>query len=257
MSLIKTVVRETVSRFGYTILPSNEVRRNREFPADFDAATVDLCRAVGPFTMTSPERISALRQGVLHILKHSVPGDVVECGVWKGGSMMAVARTLLECGDANRNLHLFDTFEGMSSPTEADVNYRGETAPDLLAQSQDSGGWIRACGALEEVKRNMSATGYPPHRIAYVKGKVEETIPQHAPDRIALLRLDTDWYESTRHELEHLYPRLSQNGILIIDDYGHWTGARKAVDEYLEEQGTPLLLCRIDYTGRIAVKPQA
>ena len=257
MSLIKSVVRETVGRFGYTILPSSEVRPNREFPPDFDPATVELCRSVGPYTMTSPERIFALRQSVLHILKHNVPGDVVECGVWKGGSMMAVARTLLAGGDTTRNLHLFDTFEGMSSPTAADVNYRGETAPDLLSQSQNSTDWIRACGPLDEVKENMAATGYPPDQVAYVKGRVEDTIPQYAPDRIALLRLDTDWYESTRHELDHLYPRLSPNGILIIDDYGHWTGAKKAVDEYLEELGIPLLLCRIDYTGRIAVKPQS
>ncbi|HYM86681.1 MAG TPA: TylF/MycF/NovP-related O-methyltransferase, partial [Pseudoxanthomonas sp.] len=74
------------------------------------------------------------------------------------------------------------------------------------------------------------------------------------PECIALLRLDTDWYESTRHEMIHLFPRLCVGGVLILDDYGHWLGARRAVDEYLGEHNVPLFLQRIDYTGRYAVK---
>jgi O-methyltransferase len=85
-------------------------------------------------------------------------------------------------------------------------------------------------------------------------GKVEDTFPKDTPDKIAILRLDTDWYESTRHELIHLYPKLSIGGVLIIDDYGHWEGARKAVDEYINDNTLRILLNRIDYTGRIAVK---
>ena len=88
-----------------------------------------------------------------------------------------------------------------------------------------------------------------------VKGKVEDTLPGHAPDHIAVLRLDTDWYASTKHEMEHLYPRLARGGVLIIDDYGHWAGSRQAVDEYLAEHGIHLLLNRTDYTGRMALKP--
>jgi O-methyltransferase len=102
----------------------------------------------------------------------------------------------------------------------------------------------------------MASTGYDKQKVHFHQGKVELTIPAAAPDQIALLRLDTDWYESTRHELEHLYPRLSPGGILIIDDYGHWSGARKATDEYIEKYAPSLFLARIDYTGRIAVKTQ-
>ena len=83
----------------------------------------------------------------------------------------------------------------------------------------------------------LHGTGYPPERIHFVRGPVEETLPAGAPDEIALLRLDTDWYESTRHELEHLYPRLAAGGVLLVDDYGHWEGARKAVDEYFADHG--------------------
>jgi hypothetical protein len=96
--------------------------------------------------------------------------------------------------------------------------------------------------------------GYPKEKLHYVQGKVEDTIPGAAPGQIALLRLDTDWYESTHHELIHLYPRLSAGGVLIVDDYGHWQGSRRAVDEWIAQTGARILLNRIDYTGRVAVK---
>jgi hypothetical protein len=107
--------------------------------------------------------------------------------------------------------------------------------------------------SLDEVRSNMVRTGYPVDRMRFVKGKVEDSIPGQAPAQIALLRLDTDFYESTYHELRHLYPRLAPGGVLIIDDYGHWAGARKATDQYFAELGRPVLLQRIDYTGRLAI----
>jgi len=204
--------------------------------------------------MTSPEKIFALRQAVMHVIQHGVEGDMVECGVWKGGSMMAIARTLLESGAAERNLYLFDTFEGMPAPGDEDVSFDGKPAHQLLSEADKESNWVWAYSAVEEVKRNVLSTGYPAERISFIKGKVEETIPSKAPAKIALLRLDTDWYESTYHELVHLFPRLSSGGILIIDDYGHWKGARKAVDEYFSQQKLDLLLHRIDYSGRMCVK---
>jgi O-methyltransferase len=170
--------------------------------------------------------------------------------------MMAVARTLLGEGDLTRNLYLFDTFDGMTEPTEYDVSADGVDAAELLKATPKSENreslW---CIAHEEaVREAMESTNYPKNRIHLVKGRVEETLPAKAPDRIALLRLDTDWYESTRHEMEHLYPRLEQGGVIIVDDYGHWKGARKAVDEYLARSGHALMLHRIDYTGRVGIR---
>lgn len=107
---------------------------------------------------------------------------------------------------------------------------------------------------LEAVKRVVLGTGYDEQNVVFVKGKIEETVPAQVPERIALLRLDTDWYESTRHELVHLFPRLVRGGVLIIDDYGHWQGARKATDEYFRENGISLLLNRIDFSARIGIK---
>jgi hypothetical protein len=100
----------------------------------------------------------------------------------------------------------------------------------------------------------MATTGYPADKLVFVKGRVEDTLPGSAPAAVALLRLDTDWYQSTRHELEHLYPRLAAGGVLVLDDYGSFEGARKAVDEYFAEYDIGPYLHRVDSTGRIAVK---
>lgn len=225
------------------------------FSADVPASLIEIYRNVKPYTMTSPARVFALCDAVKYIHEQNIEGDIVECGVWKGGSMMAVAEMLLRAGDASRYLYLFDTFEGMAPPTDEDVDISGVTADSLLGQSdkmKDESVWCRA--SLEMVRGAVNSVGYPVEKIHFVKGMVEQTIPLSAPEKIALLRLDTDWYESTKHEMEHLFPRLAKGGVLIIDDYGHWQGAKKAVDEYLENNKVKILLNRIDYTGRIAVK---
>jgi O-methyltransferase len=180
---------------------------------------------------------------------HKLPGDIVECGVWKGGSLMAVAKALIALGQTNRTRYLFDTFEGMPLPSSVDRTNRGEAASDLLKAANRDTAWIWAYSPLEEVKRVMANTGYESRRTVFVPGKVEDTIPANAPVTISLLRLDTDWYDSTYHELKHLYPRLSVGGVLIVDDYGHWEGARRVVEHDLK-----VLLSRIDYTGRVCVK---
>ena len=252
LKLAKSVLRFALKKRGYDIALEGTIPL--EFPRDFDSAMKKLCRDVSPFTMQSHERILCLRDSVRHIVRANIPGDFVECGVWKGGSIMVIAQTLMELGVTDRNIHLFDTFEGMSEPTAVDRSLDGNIAADLLAKSDRNLSWAWAYGALEEVRKNVLMTGYPAERIVFVKGKVEDTLPASAPTQIALLRLDTDWYESTYKELLHLYPRLSTGGILIIDDYGHWEGARKAVDTYFREQQLNPLLHRIDYTGRICVK---
>jgi O-methyltransferase len=225
-------------------------------PPDADDGARAVLEAVAPFTMTSPERILALRHAVRHVCRHGIAGDIVECGVWRGGSMMAAALTLLECGE-RRRLHLFDTFAGMTPPTGVDRDLSGVPAADLLTAEDPLAGATWCHSPLADVRANLASTGYPAELVRFVAGRVEETLPGEAPERIAILRLDTDWYESTRHELEHLYPRLAVGGVLIIDDYGHWEGARRAVDEYLAATGTRLFLTRIDYTGRLAVKVES
>jgi hypothetical protein len=227
-----------------------------EYPADFSPEEQEDIRAVRPFTMTSFERLVSLSRAVDHIVSHNIGGDIVECGVWKGGSMLLVARKLARLGDTARRLYLFDTFEGMSEPTREDVSAVDQTAAGQLldAVERTDGDSVWCYSPLEEVKTNLQKSAYPAGQLHFIKGKVEDTLPEPSIGKIALLRLDTDWYESTKHELETLYDRLVPGGILIIDDYGHWSGSRKAVDEFIAARRLPLFLHRIDYTGRLAIK---
>jgi hypothetical protein len=246
--MIKNAIHKSFRYFGFDVV---RFRQEQQCPPDFCAGETEIVRKVRPWTMTSPERIHALIHAISYLSERSVPGAIVECGVWKGGSMAAAALTLLQKKDVSRDLYLFDTFEGMTDPTSNDVDYLGKSASEVLRRDVGS-----KCGnaPLEEVKEVLYATGYPRERIHFIQGKVEDTIPSSAPSSIALLRLDTDWYASTMHELVHLFPLLSQAGVIIIDDYGHWKGSRQACDEYFAQNQIALLLNRIDYTGRIALK---
>jgi O-methyltransferase len=233
--------------------PPREARKRKALRRYYDDEARAIVTDVKPWTMTSYERLFGLVVAVRYIAHHAVPGAMVECGVWRGGSMQAVARTLLARDAADRELHLFDTFTGMPPPSSADRRIGGASAEELLS-SGPRPGLVRAIADLDDVRAGMAGTGYPPERIHYHPGRVEDTIPGEAPEQIALLRLDTDWYESTKHELEHLYARVATGGVVIIDDYDYWEGSRKAVDEFVEATGARLLLVPLD-TARIAVKP--
>lgn len=234
--------------------PQFSASQELALPADMEQDAKDAIKKVMKFTMTSVERLYALRKSVEYIVKNEIPGDFVECGVWRGGSSMMAAMTFKEMKSL-RDLHLFDTFEGMTAPTINDVSITGQTAEaQLKTESKADPTSVWCVASLDEVKANLASTGYPKDLVHFHKGMVESTIPQNSPSQISILRLDTDWYESTRHELEHLYSRLSVGGVLIIDDYGHWQGARKATDEFFLSKASPILLNRVDYTGRIGIK---
>lgn len=230
------------------------LEREAQF-SDIEPWQREIVSKVRPFSMTSVERLLATINAVQYIVKADIPGAIVECGVWRGGHMMAAALVLRELG-VERELVLFDTFQGMTEPDERDRDIAGAKASNIFhahSNRKKGKGWCEA--SLEDVRSNMASTGYTTDRIHYVKGAVEDTIPLHAPVAIALLRLDTDWYASTLHEFVHLYPRVSHRGVVAIDDYGHWQGARQATDQYLAEHGIRVLLERVDYTCRQFIKP--
>ncbi len=171
-------------------------------------------------------------------MKADNKGDFVECGVWKGGSVMVMAMTL-KLLNAKRAIWLYDTFEGMAGQSEFDYH----------VNDKNDMGYNPSIGTINEVKGNILSTGYDDFH--FIKGKVEDTIPNEIPKSIALLRLDTDWYESTKHELNHLYPLLIKGGVFIVDDYGSYFGSKKAADEYF---GGKVLLSRIDHDSRLSIK---
>ncbi len=243
---MKQFLKKCVKRFGYDII---------RLPADLTAEEKEILLAVSPFTMTSAERVVCLIRATKYIVENCIEGDFVECGVWRGGSMMVVAHTLKRLGDTTRKLYLYDTFAGMSKPTEKDIRFDGTSAQRLIETVyKDAGAWCYA--DKHEVAKNLLSTAYPESNVLLVEGKVEETIPRTLPPQISLLRLDTDWYESTRHELTYLYPKLVKNGVLIIDDYGHWLGSKQATDEYFEQRPLKPFLQRVGYDCRVTVKTE-
>lgn len=244
-------VRSMFNLFGMEV-----VRRNALPPeaSEADRRTVALVR---PYTMTSADRLWALIQAVRYVVAADIPGDLVECGIWRGGSSMAMAKTLRECGQLTRRIWLYDTFKGMTEPLPVDVEtHSGRPAREALeAEQKNAAGSVWCVASKDDVCTNLKKTDYPSDNFKIVEGDVRETLPRETPGQISLLRLDTDWYESTRIELERLYPKLSPGGVCIIDDYGYWDGARKAVDEYLQRHEIRVLLNKIDQAGRIFVKP--
>jgi len=153
---------------------------------------------------------------------------------------------------ASRLIWMYDTYSGMRAPTQADQDVHGVAAATLMAQFSDADGWCYA--SEEDVREAMRAGGIEDTAYRIVKGDVRETLLQEIPEQISVLRLDTDWYESTRLELELLYPRLSPGGVLIIDDYGYWAGSRKATDEYFATLARPPMLNRVNDQVRLCIK---
>ena len=225
-----------------------EVRKKRKYPRDIDQHAIDIFHRVEPYTMIGFERLFSLITAVRYVERNAIAGAFVECGVWRGGASAASALTLESLGAGPRDIYLFDTFEGMSKPTDEDKTFADAGAMDEFQKTktgEESSDWCYA--GQGEVEDNLRRLGLDPAAFNLVKGRVEDTLPGQAPPGpIALLRLDTDWYESTRHELIHLFPKLAAGGVMIIDDYGDWQGSRQAVDEYLADHGHRMLLTRVN-----------
>jgi len=254
---MKQLIRRGFHAGGFDIVRYRRRSKDNPLPTDITAEDQSILDRITPYTVTSRERQIALIHAIRYIVRSGIAGCLVECGVWRGGSSMASVLTLMQEGDTSRDVYLFDTFEGMTPPTDKDRLPSGTLAKTLLDRDRkpEKVGSVWAAAGIDDVRQNMESTGYPLDHVKYVQGPVEETLPSRAPaEPIALLRLDTDWYESTKQELTHLFPLLSSGGILIIDDYGHWEGAKKAVDEHFATLGRPYFLHRIDYAGRLVVK---
>ena len=204
---------------------------------------------VKPYSMTSVERITDLYNSLEYIRINNIDGDIVECGVWKGGNVIGIIEYLKYHNIVDKNVWLYDTFEGMTTPEEIDVDLNNNKASSILES-------VLCYSPLTEVKQNLSKSEFDNDKLKFIVGDVSETllIENNKPDKISLLRLDTDWYKSTKDELIQLYPKLINDGVLIIDDYGHWRGSKTATDEFFKENNISVEIIKIDYTGVKIIK---
>ena len=218
---------------------------------------MDVC---SKYTMTSRSCQWALIQSVEWIANKGIAGDIVECGVWKGGNLI-LCGMMLENLNLNRLIWGYDTFTGMSEPTDNDYS---TCSPKVKNFSLVKNKWLKNqvtqekndwCYAAKDEVANNFRRKVGTDNLRLVVGKVEDTllVEDNLPEKVSILRLDTDWYESTKAELEILFPRLEEGGVLIIDDYGYWGGCRKAVDEFFESQGF-VWLHRVDFSCRLYIK---
>jgi hypothetical protein len=200
--------------------------------------------------MVSRERLFATLMSCKYVLERNIEGDFVECGVWRGGNSI-IAAGMFKLYNSHKKVYLYDTFEGMTASTEADVQLAtGHTAKEI--SESINGKWCYA--PLGDVKTNFSNLGLLSENVIFVQGDVLQTLQQNIPDKISVLRLDTDWYESTKKEMDTLYNKVARGGVLMIDDYGYWGGSKKAVDEYFDKNGNRPFLQYIDNTGRLGIK---
>jgi O-methyltransferase len=258
---MKRIIKGLLHRCGFQIIKHRDTSKILEVIDDATPQEGEIINIVKSYTMTPPEAVYGLIQAVKYVVANQIPGAIVECGVAGGGSMMAVAKTLAALKDFSRELFLFDIFyPGMPRGGEFDVDHKGNDATTFFEElgiiyDENDVKAIKEVNTLPDVRSRMNLMGYDNQKIHCIRGKVEDTIPHEGLDQICILRLDTDFYESTRHELIHLFPRLVRGGILIIDDYAAYEGARKATDEFITEHKLVLYLNRIGPNGcRFAVK---
>jgi len=251
---IKKLARKGIRLLGY------DVRRVQGRPPEMSEEEWQLIEDMiqRELTMVSRERLSSTLLAAKFAVTANIEGAFVECGVWRGGNSILAARIFRMNNQLNRGVYLYDTFAGMTQPKDEDYQLRdGNQAKVQFEQKQIGETSLWSYASVEEVRRNFDSFGLDDSdTIRFVKGDVKSTLKEasNLPEKIAVLRLDTDWYESTLCELEVLFPRLSQGGVLIIDDYGDWAGAKQAVDEYFSRTTRRMFFQPIDYTGRIGVK---
>lgn len=202
-------------------------------PCKLSRKTRKLLQSVQPYTMSDPLRLVTLNKLVQELSTNGVAGDIVECGVCNGGSAAVMATAVVQCPE--RSLWLYDTFEGIPQAHETD----GPLAQTL------TGHFV---GSVQMVREALSKVGYPLERVTLKKGLFRETFKDQLPGNIALLHIDADWYESVLLALQTLYPLVSDGGFIVLDDFGHWEGSRKAFYDFCRAESIQPLLERVGAT---------
>ena len=256
MNKYSEIIKRIINKFNFRIEHKNSwYKRNEHSIAEIGEDELKIIKKISNYSMSTPANHWAIIQSIKHISKNNIEGDFVESGVWKGGNLI-LFKIISDKLNLNKKIFAFDTFEGMPVPGSKDFDLKNIDAKEIYNKYKSKDiKWC--CSTLDEVKTNIGSfnKNYL-DSFYFIKGKVEETlkISENLPDKISLLRLDTDFFESTKKELEILYPKLVPGGVLIIDDYGHWKGSKKAVDEYFELEKNFYWFHRIDYASRLLIK---
>lgn len=247
------VIRPTLEAFGYRL---TELRFDRP-PAELGVEVIELINEVHSkiLTHSSKQRLYATALAIEYVKRKGLSGAFVECGIWKGGNALVAKKAADAIGDS-REFFLYDTYTGHLPPGERDVSLENGTHAVEKYQTivESSGSW--GAVSVEEVKENFHSHGVSLKNVNFIAGDMMATLldPSLIPGRVSVLRLDTDWYEPTKLQLETFWPILEKGGVLLLDDYGHWAGSKAAVDEYFAENGIDVFLTFTDWSGRAAVK---
>ena len=247
----KILVNKIFAAFGYKIIAKDAFNNSLDL-TDQEKKILDFVFE-NKLTMGSKVNLAATILAARYVCQNEIKGDFVECGVWRGGHGIAAALTFKLYNRKNRVI-CFDTFLGMTKPTDVDISNHNNLKAITKFTASSKGDHNEWCFAsYEDVQANFLQAGVSKDDFELIKGDVAETLPKFKLDAISFLRLDTDWYESTKIELKYLWPLLTVNGVLVVDDYGHWQGSKKAVDEFF--QSTPTILFHaLDYTSRSGIK---
>ena len=255
--IIYKISRSIAKKFGYKLVQKENENLNFQFP-EYTDDELRLIEISKKNTMTSYQKLNFLLRSIEHVYNNKIDGDFVECGVWKGGNIILFKNMMNKLNMQNKKIYAFDTYEGMTKPSDIDVDlrFKQEKAKDVMDISPKDYNIhnIHSYYPIEKVKKNIIDNCKDLENIKFIKGDVLKTllISDNIPEKISILRLDTDWYESTKIELEILFPKLVNNGILIIDDYGDYKGCKKAVDEYFRDKKFNIF--KIDEGGRMLIK---
>ena len=240
--MIRKILKNIINFTGYVYI--KKIDNELENASDFNK---DIIKRFSKYTMTSNVKIFSLIKAIEYVNKFKIHGDFVECGVYTGGNIMIMKKLINK--KIKRKIFAYDTFEGMVTPTSHDIKIDGTIEKKKYLKTDN---WV-SC-SLNKVKENFNEMRLNLKNVKFIKGKVENTlkIKKNLPKKISILRLDTDFYESTKIELKILYPLLVKGGVLIIDDYGSWLGSKKAVDEYFV--GKKKFFHYIDHSARMIIK---
>ena len=257
MNRIAKIINSISKKFGYRLIKMEKNYWSDEFIgiSKFEKSIIDIS---SKYSMTGFERQYFLIKAIEYVKNNNIHGDFVECGVWRGGNLILFEK-MIEKLKIKKKIYAYDTFKGMSEPGKFDYTFKKESAKKIIdslkmKKADPKKNIVLAECSLDEVKKNYYKNTIFNKNLICIKGPVEKTlkIRKNIPKKISILRLDTDWYESTKIELETLFPLLSKNSILIIDDYGYWSGAKKAVDDFFKKK--PVSLFKIDFTSRFVIK---